>query len=123
VANDGNVVTGGTTESASVTDLLLDVGDDGTLRNGAQRQDVSDGESGSLSGVDELTGVHALIGDEGLGDILEAVRVAEGDLCERSTTARVVDDLSHDAANVSVSLSIVEGTELSWRLVETGVGR
>lgn len=123
MANEGNVVTGGTTESASVTDLLLDVGDDGTLRNRTQRQDVSDGESGPLSGIDELTGVHALVGDEGLGDILEAVRVAEGDLCERSTTARVVDDLSHNAANVSMSLSIVEGTELGWRLVETGVGR
>lgn len=123
MTNDGNVVTRGTAESTSVTDLLLDVGDDGTLRNGAQGQDVADGESGVLSGVDELTGVHALVGDESLGDILVLVRAAEGDLGERSTTAGVVDDLSHDAANVSMSLSVVEGTELSWRLVETGVGR
>ena len=54
VANDGNVVTGGTAERTTVTGLVLDVGEDGTLRDGVEGQDVADGESGVLSGVDEL---------------------------------------------------------------------
>ena len=123
VADDGNVVTGGTTKSTTVTRLLLDVGNDGTLRDGGERKDVSDSQSGVLSGVDELTGVHALVGDEGLGDVLELVGVTELDLGERSTTAGVVDDLLHNTTSVSMTLGIVEGTELGRSLVETGVGR
>mgnify|MGYP004501186675 CR=1 FL=1 len=57
VANDGNVVTGGTAERTTVTGLVLDVGQDGTLGDGVEGQDVADGKSGVLSGVDELLGV------------------------------------------------------------------
>lgn len=123
VANDGNVVAGGTAEGAPVANLLLNIGDNGTLRNGAQGQDVADSQGGVLSGVDKLSSVHSLVGNEGLGDILVPVWVAEGDFCERSTTARVVDYLLDDTSNVSMALSVVERAELSWRLVETGVGR
>lgn len=122
LTDDGNVVTGGTAKSTTVTRLLFDVGNDGTLRNGGQGEDVANGQGGVLSGIDELTSVHALVGNEGLGDLLELVRVTELDLGERSTTARVVDDLLHDTADVSMSLSKVEGTELSGCLVETGMG-
>ena len=44
VADDGDVVAGGTAQGATVANLLLDVGDDGTLRHGAQGQDVADGQ-------------------------------------------------------------------------------
>jgi hypothetical protein len=54
VANDGHVVTGGTAERTTVSGLLLDVGEDGTLGDGVEREDVADGKSGVLSGVDEL---------------------------------------------------------------------
>lgn len=111
VSDDGDVVAGGTAERTTVTNLLLDVGDDGTLGDGRQREDVADGESGVLAGVDELAGVHALVGDEGLGVQLVAVRVAELDAGERSTTTGVVDDLLHDTADVSMALREVEGTE------------
>lgn len=57
VADDGNVVTRGTAERTTVTGLVLDVGEDGTLRDGGEGQDVADGESGVLSGVDELCNV------------------------------------------------------------------
>lgn len=76
-----------------------------------------------LTGVDELAGVHALVGDEGLGDVLELVRVAEGDLGEGGAAAGVVDDLLHDSADVAMALGEVEGPELGGGLVETGVGR
>jgi hypothetical protein len=123
VADDGNVVARGTAERATVTDLLLDVGDNGTFGDGTEGEDVSDGQRGVLAGVDELAGVHALIGNEGLGDLLEAVGVAEADLGQRSTTAGVVDDILHHTADVSMSLGVVESAELGGGLVETGVGR
>jgi hypothetical protein len=54
VADDGNVVTGGTAERTTVAVLVLDVGQDGTLGNRVKGQDVADGQRGVLSGVDEL---------------------------------------------------------------------
>lgn len=54
VADDGNVVTGSTAERTTVTGLVLDVGEDGTLGDGVEGKDVADGEGGVLSGVDEL---------------------------------------------------------------------
>ena len=123
VANDGNVVAGGTAERTAVTRLLLDVGDDGTLGHGGEGKNVADGQGGVLTSVDELAGVHALVGNEGLGDHLELVGVTELDLGEGSTTAGIVDDLLDDTTGVSVTLGVVEGTELRGSLVETGVGR
>ena len=118
VANDGNVVARGAAESTTVADLLLDVGDDGTLRDGAEGEDVADGEGGVLAGVDELASVHALVGDEGLGVKLVAVGVAEDDLGQRRTTAGVVDDLLHDTTDVAMALGKVESAELRRRLVK-----
>lgn len=87
VANNGDIVAGGAAQGATVTNLLLDVRDDGTLGHGAKGQDVADGQGGLLTGVDELAGVHAFVGNEGLLHLLELVGVAEDDLGEGSTTA------------------------------------
>tara|TARA_R110002003_G_scaffold244_4_gene17423 strand:+ start:6594 stop:6938 length:345 start_codon:yes stop_codon:yes gene_type:complete len=57
VADDGNVVAGGTAERTTVTVLVLDVGEDGTFGDGVEGKDVADGERGVLSGVDELEAV------------------------------------------------------------------
>jgi hypothetical protein len=54
VADDGHVVARGTAERTTVTGLVFDVGKDGSLRDGVEREDVADGESGVLAGVDEL---------------------------------------------------------------------
>jgi hypothetical protein len=70
-----------------------------------------------------LTSVHALVGDEGLGNHLELVRVTELDSSERSTTAGVVDDLLYNTPDISMALSEVERAELGRSLVETGVSR
>jgi len=122
VADNGDVVAGGTTESATVTDLLLDVGDDGTLRNGGEGKDVADGQGGALSGVDELAGVHAFVGNEGLGALLELVGRVENNTGERGATTGVVDDLLHNTTDVSMSLRVIEAAELGRSLSETGVG-
>jgi len=123
VADDGNVVTGGTAERTTVTVLVLDVGQDGTLRDGVEGQDVADGESGVLSGVDELASVHALVGNEGLSVVLEPVRVAESDLSQRSAATAVVDNLLDYTADVAIALSEIESAELGRSLVQAGVGR
>lgn len=122
VADNGDVVAGSAAQSATVTNLLLDVGDDGTLGHGAQGQDVTDGQSGVLSGVDVLAGVHALVGDEGLGDLLELVGAAEDDLGEGSTSASIVDDLLDHTTDVSMTLGEVERSELGGGLAQVGVG-
>lgn len=122
VADDGDVVAGGPRELAPVANLLLDVRDDGTLGHVAKGKDVSDGESGVLSGVDELTSVHALVDDKGLGVELELIRITEDDLGKGSTTTGVVDDLLYDTADVSMSLGEIEGSELGDTVSEAGVG-
>jgi hypothetical protein len=92
VANDSNVVAGGTSKRTAVGSFVLDVGQDGTFGDGSEREDVADGKGGVLSGIDELgqvstlsfspfllcvstnlASVHALVGDEGLGVVLEPV--------------------------------------------------
>ena len=60
MADNGNVVTRGTTERTTVTVLVFDVGEDGTFGDGVEREDVADGEGGVLSGVDELECVSLL---------------------------------------------------------------
>jgi hypothetical protein len=119
VANDSDVVARGATKSTTVTDLLLDVGDNGTLGAGSEREDVSNGQRGVLSSVDELASVHALVGDEGLGVKLEAVGVTEDDLGQGGTATGVVDDVLYDTTNISVSLGKVESAELGRGLVES----
>lgn len=54
VADDGDVVARGTTERTTVTRFVLNVGEDGTFGDRVEGEDVADGESGVLSGVDEL---------------------------------------------------------------------
>jgi hypothetical protein len=49
--------------------------------------------------------------------------VAELDLGEGSTTTGIVNDLLDNTTGVSVTLSVVEGTELGGGLVQAGVGR
>jgi hypothetical protein len=92
MANNGNIVTRCASKSSTVTNLLLHVCDNSSFRDGAKREDVSDCEVGVLAGVDELTSVHALVRDEGLGVKLESVGIAEDNLCERGSSAGIVDD-------------------------------
>jgi len=123
VADDGDVVARGTTKRTTVGGLVFDVGEDGTLGDGVEREDVADGEGGVLAGVDELARVHALVCDEGLGVVLEPVRVAESDPGERSATTGIVNNLLYDTPDVSIALSEVERAELGGSLVQASVGR
>lgn len=122
VTNDNDVVTRGAGESTTVADLVLDVRHDGTLRDGAEGQDVADGKGSGLTGVDELASVKTLVGNEGLGVVLVLARVTEHDLGERGAPTGVVDDLLHKTTGVAAALGVVERAELSSTLSQTSVG-
>ncbi len=75
VADDGDVVSARaaelalsvgavgsqTTYRATIANLLLDVAHDGSFREGADGQDVANGQGRVLAGVDELASVHSLV--------------------------------------------------------------
>ena len=80
VTDDRAVVARRSAQSASITSALFQVCDNGTFWKLADREDVTNSQIGILPSVDELTGVHALVRDEGLLAVRELVRVSEGDL-------------------------------------------
>ena len=118
MSNDGDVVSARPAQRTTIASLLLYIGDDSSFRDLADREDVADGERGVLAGVDELAGVHALVGDEGLVVQFEAVGIAEGDFGKWRASPWVVDDLLHHAAQVAVAFGIVEGSEFGGGFVE-----
>ena len=88
VADNSRVVPARPRKRTAVTDLLLDVGDDGTFGELGDGDDVANGEGSLLAAVDEGTGVETLGGDESLLAELVAVGVTENDAGKRSTTAK-----------------------------------
>lgn len=122
VADNDGVVTGAPSEDATIANVVFNIADDGTLGDRSDREDISDDESGLLTAVDELTGVHALGGDEELVLLLVAEGMAEGDLGEGGAAAGVVDDVGDDALEVAVALAEVEAAEAGGALAVVGVG-
>lgn len=101
VGNHGGVVARGAGQTATITGLLLQVADDGTLGHLAEGHHVADLKGGLAAAVHELAGVHALGGDEQLLADLVAVGVAEVDDGQRSATAGIVDDvLKHGRSTI-----------------------
>lgn len=52
---------------------------------------------------------------------LVAVRVTENDLCKGSTTAGVMDDVLYDTTDVSMTLTVIEGSEFGGVLFVASV--
>lgn len=71
VGDQDAVLTGRLGQGATVTELGLDVANDRTLRHGAERQNVADGQLRLLTRVHELTRVRTFRRDEGF--LLETV--------------------------------------------------
>jgi len=122
VGNDDAEGSGGSGNGGPVSSVSLDVGDDGSLRHGADVEHVSDGQGRLLSSVDEHTGVHTLDCAHGFLLLLVPDRVSEGHSGERSTSTRVVNKLLHDALDVPISLAVVEATKLRSALTRAGDG-
>ena len=109
MADDSRVVAGRASERTTVTDLLLDVGDDSTLRALGDGEDVANGKRRLLAAVNESTGVEALGGNESLLAELVTVGVAEDDPGKGSTTEKKL--------NVAI-LPVLESTNRpeSWMI-------
>ena len=90
VTNDGRVVTRCAGKRTTVTNLLLDVADNRTLRQRAERQDVTDAQQGLLTAVHKLTRVHTLGSNERLSLVLVVVRVTERNAREWRTTEKML---------------------------------
>jgi len=119
--HDDGVGTGGTGHLSAVTGELLDVADGGTLRQVANRDDVTDCKSGLDAVVYELTSVHALRSGDQNVLLLEAVGILELDLGDRSTTARIVDDVLDNTLGITLTLGEVQLVVGHSSLAKVGV--
>jgi len=121
VANDGGVGSRSTGKGTTVTSFLLNVADDGTFGEVANREDVSDGQSGLLATVNESTGVHSFSSNEGLRSELVAVGVTENNTGQRSTTARIVENFLYNTPDVAITFGKVEGPKTGRVFVVVGM--
>ena len=101
VGNHGGVVTAGPGELATISGLLLEVADNGSLGHVTDGHHVADGDVSLLSAVHELSGVHTLSGDEELLLCLVAVWVTEVSNGKGSATAGVMDDVFDDSLELA----------------------
>merc|ERR1719339_821721 len=111
MGNHGCVVTAGPGELATISGLLLEVADNGSLGHVADGHHVSDGDVSLLSAVHELSSVHTLSSDKELLLGLVAVWVTEVSDGKGSTTTGVMDDVFDNSLDVTVPLGEVHGPE------------
>ena len=105
----------------TITDLRFNVAHDCSLWYRGKGKYVSYGKGSFLSTVNVLPSVHTLGTKHELVIPLETVSVEELNLRYWSSTTGVVHDFLHDSTDVSMLLSVVNGTELYRSLTGTGV--
>lgn len=93
VGNHGGIVARCARQTATVTGLLLQIADDGTLRHLAQWHHVADLQRSLAAAVDKLAGVHALGGDEQFLAKLVAVGITEVNDGQGCATTGIVHDI------------------------------
>lgn len=118
--NDGEG-TRPTSKGTAVSQLGLDVADNGTFRYRREGKDVANSEGGLLSAVHKLSRVHAFGADKNLIVALVVVGIAELDLGNGGTSTRVMEDFLDDTTDVSMLLGVVERTELDRTLASAAV--
>merc|ERR1711962_1858558 len=111
VGDDGGVVAGSSGQFAAISQLLLKLTDDGSLRHGADGHHVADGQRRLLAAVDELARVHALDGDERLLALLKFVGISKLHDGQRRAATGVVNDVFDDAFDVAVAFGVVGEAE------------
>jgi hypothetical protein len=107
LGNNEGIVTRSTSHNTVVTNLGLNVADNGTFRDLVQRKDISDGQLSLLAGKDELTGVKTLRSANKGVDSLESVGILELDGSNRGTSSRVVVNVLHNTLGVTMSFGEV----------------
>jgi len=111
VADDDTGSAGSASNAATVTNLSLNVGDDGAFGHSVDGEDVANGERRLGSSVDEHAGVHAFDRDEILSALLVFVLVSENNFGERGASAGVVHNVLHNSLDVALRLGEVQGSE------------
>lgn len=117
VSNDSAVGSSSTSHHTTVSLVSLHVANDCTLGHLTDWHDVAHSELSGATAIDVLTGEETLWGDESGHDLARTECVAELDLGERSTTARIMNDFSHNTTDVSVAFTEVQRPEFGWTLV------
>ena len=107
MADNNNIVSGGTSQCAAVTNFFLNIRNNGAFRHSTEGENVSDCQICLFASIDELTGVHSFVGDESFGAELESVGITESNFGKRCTTTRVVDDFLDYTTKISMSFRIL----------------
>jgi len=113
VTDDDSRGTRASGELTLITRLVFDVTDGSTFGDLVDGKDVTGGQRSFSTGVDELTSVHTFDSEEMVVLKSVLIRVSEDDLSKGSTTAGIVDDLSDNTLNVTISFSEIENSESS----------
>lgn len=122
MADDGGVGSGGTGEVTTVGIVGFNVANQGTFGDLIDRENVSDGQTGFLTAVDILTGVHTFGAKEVLGVLLEAVSISETDLSNGGSSSAIMDNFFNDTFNITISFSIVKVSKLRFFHTVVSVG-
>jgi hypothetical protein len=93
-----------------------------TFRHGSKRKSVSNGKIGSLSTVQELTGKGTFSSDKQFLVGLVLVGVSKVHDSQRSSSARVMDDILHNSLDVAMTLILINWSELGGPSSLVGVG-
>jgi len=113
VTDDNGRGTRASSELTLITGLVFNVTDGSTFGNLVDGKDVTSSQRSLGTSVDELTSVHSFNSDEVVVSESVLIRVSEDDLSKGSSTTGIMDDLSDDTLNVTISFSEIEDSESS----------
>jgi len=113
VTDDNGRSTRASSELTLITGLVFNVTDGSTFGNLVDGKDVTSSQRSLGTSVDELTSVHSFNSDEVVVSESVLIRVSEDDLSKGSSTTGIMDDLSDNTLNVTISFSEIEDSESS----------
>ena len=103
--DDDSIVTRSPSHLSAVSDLGLNIADDGTLGDISDGKDVSNSQLSLLAGVDELASEQSLRGRKQSVHLLESVGVPKLYASDGSTTTLVMEDLTDNAFDIALKES------------------
>jgi len=122
VGDDGDVSTRSFSNLTSVTAFFFQRASDNTFRHRTNRQTVTDSQLSFLTAVDKLTSANTFRADDGFSSLSVFVRVVEDDSGQRSTSARIVDDVFDQTLDETVFFGVVERSHFGSALTFAGDG-
>jgi hypothetical protein len=112
VTDDGAVGSGGSGQVSSVSQIGFDIAHQGTFGDLVHGEDIADGETGTLTAVNVLAGVHTFGADEIFCVLLIAISISKTDFGDGSSSSAIMDDFFNNTFNITVSFSIVKVSKL-----------